>query len=177
LLLGLPAALALGGVSALGLGSCGSDETGSAAATGGTPTTAYCDNPADLEARDKGYCPGNKSVTQIAGKCGLDCLLEEDAGGCVTDCVHAQTDLSVECSSCVSGTVLCGRDHCLQECISDTQSELCLACRCGGNKDGYSCYVDYEACSGVHLTDCDQLEAGTWTGYPPVDGGCPDDGG
>jgi hypothetical protein len=170
-LLALSMAVGALGAAAFGAAGCASDDAAS-----GSPPGA-CDNPADLVARDKGYCPGNRSVSQIAGKCGLDCLLEEDAGGCVSDCVEAQTELSAPCSSCVSGTVLCGRDYCLQECLSDTQSEVCLKCRCGENKEQHSCYDDYERCSGVHLTDCDELAAGAWMGYPELDAGCADDGG
>lgn len=173
-LLGLSMSLGIGGLGASALGAAGCSGSDEAAAI--TPAGA-CNNPADLAAREKGYCPGNRSVSQIAGKCGLDCLLEEDAGGCVGECVEAQTELSAECSSCVAGTVLCGRDYCLQECLSDTQSEVCLKCRCGTNQEQHSCYDDYERCSGVHLTDCDELAAGTWEGYPEIDAGCADDGG
>lgn len=188
-------ALTLAGAAAvLALLGCGSSETkpGQQAGGGGAATTTssasttqsgttagHCDNASDEAARLAGYCPGNRNIQDISGQCGLDCLQDEDAQTCVTDCIvdGTQKALSHGCASCVALTVVCARDYCLNDCIGDTQSELCLRCRCGQNKKGHSCYDDYEQCAGRHLTDCDELDAGTWTGYPHPDAGCGGGGG
>lgn len=145
---------------------------------GAAPATSYCDNASDEAARLRDYCPGERNIQDISGQCGLDCVLDEDAGGCVTDCIVKGTNeaLSRDCASCVADTVVCARDYCLNECLADTQGKPCLQCRCGLNAQKHSCYDDYERCAGKHLTDCDELEAGTWNGYPHYDAGCGDAG-
>lgn len=172
----LVAALSAGPLTILAAAPGCNDETSAAPLEEGP---GACENPSDMAAREAAYCPGNRSVTKIASRCGIQCLLQEDAGGCTTDCIVLETAgaLSSPCASCVSDTVVCARDHCLNECISDPESDLCLGCRCGANKDSYNCLADYEKCSGIHLEDCDKLAEGTWTGYPELDGGCGGGGG
>jgi hypothetical protein len=169
--------LSAAAAAAVAAGCDSSDSAGGAA--GGPSGGRYCDNDQDRAARVRGYCPGNRNIQEVTGDCALDCLFQEDAGGCIGDCIVTATDgeLSVGCSTCVAATAVCGRDYCLNECISDTQSELCLACRCGQNADKHNCYDDYEVCSGTHLTDCDEIDAGTFVGYPHYDAGCPGEGG
>lgn len=182
-------------VTIAGLG-CGSSETGGAGGAGGSntasqsssasgsgsstssgaggATTAYCDNEADEAARLRAYCPDNRNIQEISGDCGLDCLTAADSKACIADCIVDATGdaLSKACAGCVALTVICASDNCLNACIADTQSELCLKCRCGENPKQHSCYDEYEACAGRHLTECDELAAGTWSGYPHPDAQC-----
>ena len=164
-----------------GTGARGASSSRGAGAGGGDAGvhTSYCDNPGDKAARERGYCPGNRNIQEVTGECGLGCITVLDAGGCISDCLLEQTDgaVSANCASCIAATVVCARDNCFNECIGDTQSELCLSCRCGNNLAKHDCYEDYENCAGTHLPECDELEAGTFTGYPKYDAGCVEDAG
>jgi hypothetical protein len=180
-------ALGLAGLAAgsIAVAACSSDSPASATTTTSSSTsgaggaaTNYCDNDSDEAARLRDYCPGERNIQDISGQCGLDCVLDDDPKKCVTDCILKETNdaLSSGCATCVADTVVCAKDYCLNECLADTQGKPCLACRCGLNAQHHSCYDDYEHCAGRHLTDCDELDAGTWNGYPHYDAGCSDGG-
>ncbi|HEY8041321.1 MAG TPA: hypothetical protein VIF15_16050 [Polyangiaceae bacterium] len=176
LVLSFGAALAAAGVCL----HCSTSSGGSPAGDGGPASQNLCQNPSDLAARGAYYCPGNQSIDGLAATCGVGCAFTLDAGACTTDCLldAAGGALSQGCASCFATMVVCARDNCLNECLGDPLGDVCLACRCGDNLPKHvNCYVATEQCSGVHRTECDQLEAGTWTGYPPGDAGCPAEAG
>ena len=177
LVLALGASLAIAGV----LLHC--SNSGSSSGGGGDGAAAsqnLCQNPSDLAARAAYFCPGNQSVDGLAAGFGVGCAFNLEAGPCTTDCLLDASGgaLSPGCASCFAVMVVCARDNCLNECLSDPLGNVCLDCRCGDNLPKHiNCYTATEQCSGVHRTECDLYEAGMWDGYPTGDAGCPGDAG
>jgi len=72
------------------------------------------------------------------------------AADCVADCTQMATieaappGLSDECVACTGDTVACGAAFCTNLCVSDTNSDECIGCRCDNN-----CIQDFDACSGL----------------------------
>jgi hypothetical protein len=160
--------------------SSGGNGGGSDAGDGAVTTQNLCNNPADLDARARFYCPGNMGIDDIAAQCGVQCAYIPDAGPCTTACIMAVTEggLSEGCASCFGVMVACAQKNCLTDCVMNPLGNACLSCRCGNNLPNHvNCYIPTEQCSGVHRTECDQLEAGTWPGYPTGDAGCAPEGG
>ncbi len=58
--------------------------------------------------------------------------------------------------SAVVGSVECGRDNCLAECLSDDEV-ACFRCTCGDNLTNVNCVQPFEACSGLSTTTCDMF--------------------
>jgi hypothetical protein len=187
-------ALSIAGSLTTTLGAFGCSSSSSPAATdggaidgtteGGAPdapaSQSLCQNASDIAASQRFYCPGNAGIDDVASQCGVSCAFNLDAGACATSCIVAATGgaLSTACASCYGVMVVCARDNCLNECLADPLGNICLRCRCGNNLPKHvNCYVATEACSGDHRTECEQLEAGTWKGYPTGDAGCVDEGG
>jgi hypothetical protein len=167
---------AAGGDASAGDGAVGDGATGD----GAIMTQNLCNNPPDLAARAKFYCPGSMSLDDIAGQCGVMYATTPDAGGLVAACIVAATGgaISQGCASCFGVMVECAQKNCLEECVTNPLGDICLDCRCGDNLPNHvNCYDPTFACSGVARPECGLLEAGTWDGYPTGDAGCAAEGG
>ncbi len=134
-----------------------------------------CANPSDETAVLATYdAPGVEAGTkkvesrQVARTCGIDCLFSvttADGGGnldqALRDCTHAcileTIPLSDDCTWCLVGSVDCGRQYCLTECLDEANEAQCFDCVCGNNVYQIDCIAVYEACSGVKSTTCDGL--------------------
>ena len=181
--------LALGVWAGCSSGSSGNNATGGDASAdgmadgagdGAVMTQNLCNNPSDLAARAKFYCPGSMSLDDIAGQCGVMYATTPDAGGLVAACIVAGTGgaISQACASCFGVMVECAQKNCLEECVTDPLGNICLDCRCGDNLPNHvNCYDPTFACSGVPRPECGLLEAGMWDGYPTGDAGCAAEGG
>lgn len=184
LLVGLGAAWCAGACSSgdsTGGGSGGADAAaGGAANTGGTGNTAgsantggaeagagLCDNPSDRVAVDESYPVRDLDgdtvelpYNRIARQCGLDCITEptdEAQSACAISCLQDETNHAVSegCTSCVIAAVLCGRDNCLNYCLSPDDWDGCVRCLCGENILGVNCMATkYEPCAGIPSTTC-----------------------
>ena len=84
---------------------------------------------------------GGKGFNRALNNCGRSC-----AGGfpCTKSCMHKR-GYSWGCSICSAKLVECGRDHCINQCISDSFSQACQHC----NKA--HCRSTMKACSGRAL--------------------------
>lgn len=167
-------------------GTGGAGGSGGTAGTGGTggaggAASGVCANASDQAATQAAYCPGDKSVADVTSGCAIQCLTATDSKMCSHDCVDTATNhaISGACIDCYVDLTSCGQTNCLTACISDPKSAGCLACLCGGtgNTGHVNCYDGFNACTGLGFQFCEQLDAGTWTGYPPPDGGCATDAG
>lgn len=176
-------------VAAFAFAGCSSDEednknnTGGAGGSGGQTTdggggsggegdggetvTGACTNAEDKAAGRAGYCPGNRSVSQIVSACAKDCLLSEEEG-CVRDCVEEDLKgaLSEDCRDCYIDLTACGSANCASVCLADTSSNECISCLCGENKKEKNCYAAFNECTGLGVTYCEDVANGTFEGYP-----------
>lgn len=139
---------------------------------GNTIITGACTNDSDKAASRAGYCPDNRSVSQIVSTCAKGCLFSEEES-CTGDCVEEDLDgaLSAECRDCYIALTVCGRDNCVSVCASDPSTNECITCLCGGenNKKKVDCYAAFNDCSGLETTYCEDVANGTFTGYPEPD--------
>jgi hypothetical protein len=156
--------------SAGSAGSGGSAGTGGSAGSGGSDGGAVgvCNNTSDKAATTAGYCPGNASVADIVGNCAKSCITNSDPQGCTKTCLDNATNhaISADCEGCYVALTFCGSQNCLSECLSDPTSATCLACLCGGNSNAVNCYDAFNSCTGLGFTFCQDLDGGTWDGYP-----------
>lgn len=152
-----------GGQTTDGGGGSGGEGEGD----GGPTVTGACDNEADKAAGRAGYCPGNRSVSQIVSACAKDCLLSQEET-CTRDCVEGDLKgaLSEDCRDCYIELTACGSANCAAVCLADTSSTECISCLCGDNKKETNCYAAFNECSGLGVTYCEDVENGTFTGYP-----------
>lgn len=147
-------------------------EGGSGSETdGGETITGACTNDSDKAASRAGYCPDNKSVSQIVSACAKDCLLVEDEAEkktCVRECVEEDLKgaLSAGCRDCYIELTACGTANCAAICLADTSAPACISCLCGENKKNNDCYAAFNACTGLGVTYCEEVAEGTFTGYP-----------
>jgi hypothetical protein len=113
-----------------------------------------------LGTTDPNLCPAG-SVPPIPG-CGTEagmvlgcfpnCPQEtiDTAAACVANCVQTATaeaappGLSDECVACTGETVACGAAFCTNVCISNSNSQACIDCRCLNN-----CIQEFDTCSGL----------------------------
>lgn len=84
---------------------------------------------------------GRKGFDVYLNKCGRQC-----AAGfpCTKSCMH-KSGYSKGCATCAAKLVGCGRDHCVNQCISNSFSAACQHC----NKR--NCRHSMKACSGRNL--------------------------
>jgi hypothetical protein len=69
---------------------------------------------------------------------------------CVAACTQDATGLSAECMGCTGETVACGAAFCTSQCVSDTNAQICIDCRCDNG-----CTPDFDTCSGLPSSgDC-----------------------
>lgn len=151
-------------------GSGGDGGDGGSGGDGGGGETGACDNDADKAAGKAGYCPDNKSVSSIVSGCAINCLTSDDEN-CTRDCVDEGTDsaLSSGCRDCYIELTKCGSSNCVSVCLGNAGSAECVACLCGENQKEIDCYAAFNECSGLGTTYCDEVENGTFTGYPEPD--------
>ena len=185
---------------ALAAYGCSSTETPPAAAAADTGVAAEasltnaCTNDKDKVSVFRSYCAPDpfekdaaaaaieyKSFAQVSSDCARFCVLDpvqRDNPACVTTCLKTATKgaISDTCLSCRVKMVECGRTYCLAECAPGPLDPKCLQCMCGDNyPKAFNCYVPYNACSGLNLPYCGQLEAGAFDGFPaPNDAGACD---
>jgi hypothetical protein len=58
-------------------------------------------------------------------------------------CIQSGTGLSTPCTACFDTYVLCAEQHCINQCISSTQTAACVQCR------QQFCDGQFLACSGL----------------------------
>ncbi len=155
-------------------GAAGAAGIGAGGGAGEGPVD-QCVGASDRAAREAPYCvtpplvtaPDTLSVEQIASKCGVDCAFNPARQKCNHDCITENTAaaLSTGCTDCIVATVECASYNCLNECLSNPLGTVCLACRCGANLPHHTnCVAAFRACTGLEtVTDCEELDAGTWT--------------
>ncbi len=91
------------------------------------------------------------NVLQCFPNCPADVI--ESAAACVALCTQDATEeitgmpLSDECVACTGATVACGAAFCTNVCISDSNSQACIDCRCANN-----CIESFDDCSGLPPT-------------------------
>ena len=175
---------------------CSSESTPAAtpaSETGGETATALtnaCKNAKDQVGVFRSYCAPDpyekdaatptltyKSFAEVSSDCAKFCVLdpvERDNPKCVINCLKTATKdaISDSCLSCREQMVACGRKYCIAECAPGPLDVKCLRCMCGDNytmehPEGYNCYNPYNACSGLDLKYCNQLDAGVFDGFPP----------
>jgi hypothetical protein len=119
-----------------------------------------------------------KSFAELSSDCARFCVLDPVANKdptCVNRCLKRATAGAISdlCLGCREEMVACGRKYCLAECAPGPLETKCLVCMCGNNyPDNHSCYDPYNKCSGLGFTYCQQLDAGTFDGFPaPTDAG------
>lgn len=152
-------------------GSAGNAGSGGSAGSAGTVNDAggdagLCATAADTAAVLATYTvtvdggSAEQTVPQIAKQCGIEALFATPGDPVAQEvataaCIRARTGNAVSemCVTCVVGSVVCGRENCLSQCLGDDQV-LCDACLCGDNPLGVNCLDAYETCSGVPNTVC-----------------------
>lgn len=123
----------------------------------------------DAEAAIREY----KSFAELSSDCARFCVLDPVANKdptCVNRCLKRATGgaISDQCLSCREEMVACGRKYCLAECAPGPLEVKCLVCMCGSNyPENHNCYDPYNKCTGLNFTYCQQLDAGTFDGFPP----------
>jgi len=194
----LTVALVLAPIAAAALfAACGSDEkapvTGAKADAGPevSNVTNACVNAKDQVGVFRSYCPPDpfepdaaaavreyKSFAELSSDCARYCVLTptgRDDPNCVDKCLTNATQgaISEPCLGCREAMVACGRTYCLAECAPGPLDVKCLTCMCGNNyPNNHNCYDPYNKCTGLNFTYCQQLDAGTFDGFPaPNDAG------
>lgn len=129
--------VATGGVAGTGTGGVATGGT-AGAATGGTGggATGACTNAGDQAI----ITAPNSDIEGKVGGCGQTNFGTEPA---TTDCIKQQTGLSDPCVACFDATIHCAIDHCVGQCLIDSNSPDCIACR------AQWCDGPFEQCSGL----------------------------
>jgi len=123
------------------------------------PAGACC-APADLQAVGVtmyDYMTMSLDYGDIASVCGQGCALDADPATCTAACIDmaTMTSASAGCRDCFVGSVLCGIQNCVGECIADATAPACLACLCGTNAMSVNCIQNAVDCTGIPSTRCD----------------------
>jgi len=108
-----------------------------------------------------GGCPTCNQEAPPA-TCGQACINFEDCGlgftcveetctdavqaaaDCVAECTQDATGLSDDCVSCTGSAVACGAAFCTDVCVSDSNAQICIDCRCTNN-----CTPCNDICTGL----------------------------
>ena len=177
-------------LAALGILGCSNkDPVGAPVTDSGVAEVAItnaCTNAKDQVGVFRSYCAPDpfekdaaavtyeyKSFAQVSSDCARFCVLDpvqRDNPKCVETCLKTATQgaISDTCLQCRIQMVECGRKYCLAECAPGPLEPKCLQCMCGDNyPSSMNCYNPYNACSGLNLKYCEQLDAGTFDGFPP----------
>ena len=80
------------------------------------------------------------NVGEVVGGCAKDNLGGEPG---TKTCIKTKTNLSDACVDCFDQAVQCGAKNCWLQCISDSNSPDCIACR------AQFCDPAFAACSGL----------------------------
>ena len=183
-------AAALTALGLLGYGCSNKDPEPQTSADTGTAAEAAitnaCTNAKDQVGVFRSYCAPDpfekdaaaaayeyKSFAQVSSDCARFCVLdpvERDNPKCVETCLKNATKGAITdtCLKCRIQMVECGRKYCLAECAPGPLEPKCLQCMCGDNyPSSFNCYNPYNACSGLNLEYCKQLDAGSFDGFPP----------
>lgn len=135
--------------------------------------TAACANAADGLALNAKYGDGGgKTIADIAGACGMNCVTNPTTT-CVNTCIGAATGgkLSAGCTTCFSSRLVCTIVNCVSVCATAPTSAACAACGCGNNAAKRSCVAEFESCSGVlSSSECPSAkDGGVGSGDAKVD--------
>jgi hypothetical protein len=89
-------------------------------------------------------CTGN--VATIAGTCGVGCAVQPVAmfKSCATTCIRSMVSLTTGCAGCYADTVACTQQLCLNQCLANPSSPLCLQCQIEKG-----CRGAFLACTGL----------------------------
>lgn len=115
------------------------------------PLVSACTSTADGLALNATYGDGGgKTIADIAGACGLNCVTTPTTA-CVNTCIGTATGgkLSTGCTTCFSNRLVCTIVNCVSVCATAPTSVACAACGCGNNTAKKSCVAEFETCSGV----------------------------
>eukprot|EP00438_Fugacium_kawagutii_P035223 Skav227182 [mRNA] locus=scaffold2048:47659:48174:+ [translate_table: standard] len=96
-----------------------------------------CTNGHDLGIWKKG---GKRSFDGSLNHCGRSCA----AGFACTKSCMAGKGYSSSCASCMAHLVECGRDKCINQCVSNDKSSACTGCV------KHNCRPKMKACSGLN---------------------------
>jgi hypothetical protein len=114
--------------------STSTSSTSATSSTGTGPMMGACTNAADLgivQTKDV------KTITADCGKANIGNDTKTKA------CIKMGTNLSDPCVTCFADTVSCVINKCLNQCIADSNSQMCTDCRAA------NCDPAFEACSGL----------------------------
>jgi hypothetical protein len=142
-------AFACGGDDDSGTGGAsgsGASGTGGTAGSGGGQQNVECDPSGDGVCENENDCPivSSGEARTAAQDCGIGCVADADPDQCASDCVVAESGLSVECAACYVGIVTCSRENCLTQCLGDAAGMECMQCQVDAG-----CRAAFDECSGL----------------------------
>lgn len=99
-------------------------------------------------------CPAE--VAQVISAQGKDDVANQQAATCIAVCTGNRYSLSPQCLSCYGRSIVCNTANCIERCVADSTSEICINCRCNlvdsGNSNNEDCVGGFEECSGIAST-------------------------
>lgn len=117
-----------------------------------------CTDDSDRTSLNTKYTAEDKEPEELAASCSVVCYFDPNRQECITQCIVEGTssELSTGCSHCLALAAECGSSNCALPCSIDTNSDECVACRCGENDLELNCEELYEECSGILSPVCRQ---------------------
>ena len=101
-----------------------------------------CENGDDLSA----LMEQEHEVYSVSSDCAMGCIGQD--ASCNSACIGMQLGISDACADCFGQQVDCLIQNCLGQCVTDPESEACLACQ------NEHCMWAFCECAGMVTEGC-----------------------